>query len=60
MGELVGGDFVVWPEPDSVWRKQESRGIRRNPEESVVKAGIPVPQEFLQKNSVKAAKNRNS
>ncbi len=35
-------------------------GIRRNPEESVVNAGIPVPQEFLQKNPVKATKNQNS
>jgi hypothetical protein len=38
---------------------EESGGIRRNPEESIVNAGIPVPQEFLQKIPVKAAKNRN-
>jgi hypothetical protein len=35
-------------------------GIRRNPEESGVNTGIPVPQEFLKKNPVTAAKNRNS
>jgi hypothetical protein len=35
-------------------------GIRRNPEESRVNTGIPVPQEFLQKNPVAAAKIRNS
>jgi hypothetical protein len=35
-------------------------GIRRNPEESGVNTGIPVPQEFLQKNPVTAVKNRNS
>jgi hypothetical protein len=39
---------------------EESGGIRSNPEESIVNAGIPAPQEFLQKNPVKAAKNRNS
>ncbi len=41
-------------------KMEESKGIRRNPEESIVNAGIPVPQEFLQKIPVKAAKNRNS
>jgi hypothetical protein len=35
-------------------------GIRRNPEESRVNKGIPVPQEFLRKIPVTAAKNRNS
>jgi hypothetical protein len=60
VGELVGGGFISWPEPDSVWREQESGGIRRNPEESGVNTGIPVPQEFLQKIPVNAAKNRNS
>jgi hypothetical protein len=35
-------------------------GIRRNPEESGVNTGIPVPQEFLQKIPVISAKNRNS
>jgi hypothetical protein len=38
-------------------------GIRRNPEESKksgVNTGIPAPLEFLQKNPVTAAKNRNS
>jgi hypothetical protein len=59
-GELVGGDFVGWPEPDSIWKEQESGGIGRNPEESVVNTGISVPQGFLQKNPVKEAKNRNS
>ena len=34
VGELVGGDFVSWPEPGGFWREQESGGIRRNPEES--------------------------
>ncbi len=60
VGELVGGGFVSWPEPDSVWREQESGRIQRNPEESVVKQGIPVSEEFLQKIPVNAAKNRNS
>jgi hypothetical protein len=35
-------------------------GIRRNPEESIVNTGIPVPQEFLRKIPVTAAKIRNS
>jgi hypothetical protein len=35
-------------------------GIRRNPEESGVNTGIPVPQEFLQKIPVTATKIRNS
>jgi hypothetical protein len=35
-------------------------GIRRNPDESGVNTGIPVPQDFLQKIPVTAAKNRNS
>jgi hypothetical protein len=39
---------------------EESGGIRRNPEESGVNTGISVPQEFLQKIPVTAAKNRNS
>jgi hypothetical protein len=34
VGEIVGGRFVSWPEPDSVWQEQESGGIRRNPAES--------------------------
>jgi hypothetical protein len=53
-------DFSCWLEPDSVWQDQESGGIRRNPEESGVNTGIPVPQGFLQKIPVTAAKNRNS
>jgi hypothetical protein len=52
--------FSHWPEPDSVWREQESSGIRRNAEESKVNTGIPVPEEFLRKIPVTAAKNRNS
>ncbi len=60
VGELVGGGFVTWPEPDSVWREQESGRIWQNPEESRVNTGIPVLQEILQKNPVNAAKNRNS
>jgi hypothetical protein len=39
---------------------EESEGIRRNPEEFGVNTGILVPQEFLQKNPVTVAKNRNS
>ena len=35
-------------------------GILRNPEDSGVNTGIPVPQEFLQKIPVKTEKNRNS
>jgi hypothetical protein len=38
---------------------QESGGIRRNPEESGGNTGIPDPQEFLQKNPVKVAENKN-
>jgi hypothetical protein len=38
---------------------QESGGIRWNLVESGVNTGIPVPQEFLQKNPVKVAENRN-
>ncbi len=34
VGELVGGEFVSWPEEDSAWQEQESGRIRRNPEES--------------------------
>jgi len=33
-------------------------GILRNPEESGVNTGIPVPQEFLRKIPVKSEKNR--
>jgi len=33
-GELVGGEFVGQPKPDSIGWKQESGGIRRNPYES--------------------------
>jgi hypothetical protein len=39
---------------------QESGGIWRNLEESVGNTGIPIMQEFLQKNPVKVAENRNS
>jgi len=35
-------------------------GIGRNPEESGANTGIPVPQEFLRKTPVTAAKYRNS
>jgi hypothetical protein len=35
-------------------------GIRRNPEESGLNTGIPVPQEFLRKIHVMSSKNRNS
>jgi hypothetical protein len=52
VGELVGGEFVPWP-------SQTAFGKNRNPEESSENAGIPVPREFLQKNPVKAAENRN-
>jgi hypothetical protein len=39
--------------------QQESGGIQRNQEESSGNTGIPVPQEFLKKNPVKVAENRN-
>jgi len=39
---------------------EESGGIRRNLEESGVNTGIPVTQEFLQKNPVTGENNRNS
>jgi hypothetical protein len=35
-------------------------GIWRNPEKSGVNTGIPVPQKFLRKIPMTAAKNRNS
>jgi hypothetical protein len=44
----------------SFWREQESSRILRNPEESGVNTGIPVPQEFLRKIHLKSGKNRNS
>jgi hypothetical protein len=48
-------------ESGGIWRNPgESGGIRRNPEESGVNTGNPVPQEFLQKDPVTAANNRNS
>jgi len=34
--------------------------VLRNPKESGVNTGIPVPQEFLRKIPVKSEKNRNS
>jgi hypothetical protein len=51
MGELVGGEFVSWPAPDSFGRNRNPTGIRRNPKESRVirwkytnscPAGIPA------------------
>jgi hypothetical protein len=39
-----------------IWREQESSGILRNPEESGVNTGIPVPQEFLRIIPVKSEK----
>jgi hypothetical protein len=59
LGELVRGELVGWPEPDSFGGNRNPAGIQRNPEESSGNAGIPVPQEFLQKNPVKVAENRN-
>jgi hypothetical protein len=53
LGELVGGEFVGWPEPDSFGRNRNPAGIRRNLEDSGGNTRIPVPQEFLQKNPVK-------
>jgi hypothetical protein len=44
----------------SFWWEQESSRILRIPEESGVKTGIPVPQEFLRKIPLKSKKNRNS
>jgi len=41
-----------------IWREQESSGILRIPEESGVNTGIPVPQEFLQKDPVKSEKKQ--
>jgi hypothetical protein len=60
MGELVGGEFVGWPEPDSFGGNRNPAGIWRNSEESGGNTGIPVPQEFLRKNPVKVVENRNS
>jgi hypothetical protein len=60
LGELVGGEFVGWPEPDCFGRNRNPAGIWRNPEEFGGNTGIPVPQEFLRKIPVKVAENRNS
>jgi hypothetical protein len=63
LGELVGGDFFGWPEPDSFGGHRNPAGIRRNQKESGVirwkyrkfcPAGIPE-----KKNPVKVAENRN-
>jgi hypothetical protein len=51
LGELVGGEFVGWPKPDSFGGNRNPAGIWRNPKESGViwwkyrnscPAGIPV------------------
>jgi hypothetical protein len=51
LGELVGGEFVGWPEPDSFGVNRNPAGIWRNPKESGViwwkyrnscPAGIPA------------------
>jgi hypothetical protein len=36
LGELVRGEFVGWPEPDSFGGNMNPAGIRRNPKESGV------------------------
>ncbi len=63
LGELVGGESVGWPEPDSFGGNRNPAGIRRNSKESEViwwkyrsscPAGIPA------KNPVKVAENRIS
>jgi hypothetical protein len=36
LGELVGGEFVGWPEPDSFGENTNPVGIWRNPKESGV------------------------
>jgi hypothetical protein len=59
LGELVRGELVCWPEPDSFGGNRNPAGIWRNPEESSGNTGNPVQQEFLQKNPVKVAENRN-
>jgi hypothetical protein len=33
LGELIGGEFVGWPEPDSFGGNRNPAGIRRNPVE---------------------------
>ncbi len=62
LGELIGGELVGWPEPDSFGGNSNPAGIRRDPEESggilwkyrnSYPAGIPA------KNPVKVAENRN-
>ncbi len=54
LGELVGGEFFGWPEPDSFGGNRNPAGIWRNLEESEGNTGIPVPQEFLQKKTRKS------
>jgi hypothetical protein len=59
LGELVGREFVGWPEPDSFGGNRNPAGIWRNPKESGViqwKYRNSCP---AQKNPVKVAENRN-
>jgi hypothetical protein len=58
LGELVKGEFVGWPEPDSFGGNRNPAGIQRSPEESGGNTGIPVPQVFQQK-KVTMAEKRN-
>ncbi len=60
VGEQAGNGLLADNSLQMIWREQESSGILRIPEESGVNTGIPVPQEFLQKNPVKVEQNRNS
>jgi hypothetical protein len=55
LGELVRGEFVCWPEPDSFDGNRNPAGIRMKPKESGViwwkyrnscPAGIPAKKPF--------------
>jgi hypothetical protein len=58
VGEQAGNGLSADDSLQMIWREQESSGILRNPQESGVNTGIPVPQEFLQKIPVKSKKKQ--
>jgi hypothetical protein len=64
LGELVGGEFIGWPEPESFGGNRNPAAIWRNPEESggirwkyriSSPTGIPAKKSCM----VKVAENRN-
>jgi hypothetical protein len=66
LGELVGGEFISWPEPDSFGGNRKPAGIRRNPKGSKgIQRNLVEIQEFLSRRNsykkipVKVAENKN-